>query len=65
MLIKIMPNQGKPALIKKGLFPDTTIGLENNTYAFVSIDVDLEKSIYNSLEYFYPRLNCGGGNFCT
>ena len=22
--------------------------------------MDLEKSIYNSLEYFYPRLNCGG-----
>ena len=58
-VIKIMPNK-ENCIIKKGLFPDTTIGLENNTYAFVSIDVDLEKSIYNSLEYFYPRLNCGG-----
>lgn len=26
----------------------------------MSIDVDLEESIYNGLEYFYPRVNAGG-----
>lgn len=58
-VIKIMPHK-KKCIVKKGLFPNTTAGLENNTYAFVSIDVDLEKSIYNALDYFYPRLNQGG-----
>lgn len=46
-------------VIKKGYFPDSLDGLEDH-YAFVSIDVDLEKSIYNGLSYFYPRLNSGG-----
>lgn len=47
-------------IIRKGIFPYTTKGLENIKYAFVSIDVDLEKSILEGLKYFYPRLNCGG-----
>ena len=54
-----MPFQNN-CIIRKGFFPNTVVGLENNTYAFVSIDVDLEKSIYNALEYFYPRVNRGG-----
>lgn len=29
-------------------------------FAFVSIDVDLEESIYQALDYFYPRLSFGG-----
>lgn len=58
-VIKSMPHQEK-CVVKKGLFPGTAAGLEENTYAFVSIDVDLEKSIYNVLEYFYPRLSPGG-----
>ena len=58
-VIQAMPHKEK-CFVKIGLFPGTTAGLEDHTYAFVSIDVDLEKSIYNSLEYFYPRLNQGG-----
>lgn len=46
-----------------GFFPDTAIGLEEIRYAFVSIDVDLEKSILEGLRYFYPRLSCGGAIF--
>lgn len=33
-------------------------GLEDN-FIFVSIDVDFENSIYESLQYFYPRLRGG------
>lgn len=44
---------------KKGYFPDSLGGLEDR-FAFVSIDVDFEDSIYAGLEYFYPRLNDGG-----
>ncbi|MCI9083447.1 MAG: hypothetical protein HFI70_14420 [Lachnospiraceae bacterium] len=50
-------------IVRKGLFPDTAIGLENETYAFVSIDVDFEKSMLEGLRYFYPRVNTGGAIF--
>lgn len=46
-------------IIKKGYFPESLDGLEEE-FVFVSIDVDLEDSIYNSLVYFYLRLVKGG-----
>lgn len=45
--------------IRKGLFPDSLNGLEDQ-FAFVSIDVDFEKSIYDCMDYFYPRMLGGG-----
>lgn len=47
-------------IIRKGLFPGSAKGLEEEKYAFVSIDVDLEESIFQSLCYFYPRVSIGG-----
>ena len=44
----------------KGWFPETTKGLENTTYAFVHLDVDLYQSTKDALEFFYPRLTSGG-----
>lgn len=61
-VLSIMPHP-EECIVKKGLFPDTAIGLENERYAFVSIDVDFEKSILAGLRYFYPRLNKGGAIF--
>ncbi|GHV92551.1 hypothetical protein AGMMS50268_30540 [Spirochaetia bacterium] len=49
----------KMCIVKKGWFPDTTIGL-NDSYAFVEIDVDLYEPMYNGLYYFYERLVKGG-----
>jgi Macrocin-O-methyltransferase (TylF). len=46
-------------IIKQGYFPQSLNDLED-TFAFVSIDVDFEKSIFNCIDYFYPRL-CKGG----
>lgn len=46
-------------IIKQGFFPASINGLEDR-FAFVSIDVDFEESIYQALQYFYPRLNEGG-----
>lgn len=46
-------------VMKQGFFPDSLDGLEDR-FAFVSIDVDFEESIYQALVYFYPRLNPGG-----
>lgn len=54
-----MPFKEK-CVIRKGLFPSTTEGLEDEAYAFVSIDVDFEESILEGLRYFYPRVNMGG-----
>jgi O-methyltransferase len=46
-------------IIKKGVFPETTKGLNEN-FIFVSIDADLYEPTYQGLCYFYPRLEHGG-----
>lgn len=46
--------------IKKGLFPDTTIGLENEKYCFVHIDVDIYSSTLYGLQYFFEKMVLGG-----
>lgn len=53
-------NYADKCIVKKGIFPKTVKGLEGEKYAFVSIDVDFEKSTLEALRYFYPRLNRGG-----
>jgi O-methyltransferase len=47
-------------IIRKGFFPETILGLENEEYIFVSIDADLYEPIYEGLKYFYPRLKKHG-----
>ena len=47
-------------IIKKGYFPDTTDGLDNEVFAFVSIDADLYKPTYEGLNFFYDKLSEGG-----
>lgn len=58
-VLSIMPHVER-CVVRKGLFPETAMGLEDEEYAFVSIDVDFELSILEGLRYFYPRLNEGG-----
>lgn len=43
-------------IVRRGFFPETANGLENEKFAFVSIDVDFEESILTCLSYFYPRM---------
>lgn len=57
-VLEIMPFKSK-IICKQGLFPESLCGLEEN-FAFVSIDVDFEQSIYDGISYFYPRLSTGG-----
>ncbi len=48
-------------VIRKGFFPDSLRAEDyEETYAFVSLDVDLEESTLSGLRFFYPRLNEGG-----
>ena len=47
-------------IFKKGFFPQTTHGLENNKFSLVYLDADLYQSMKDGLEFFYPRMNKGG-----
>jgi len=62
LVVKKMTNPSN-VIIRKGLFPATTEGLENESYCLVSIDCDLYEPILAGLEYFYPRLIPGGAIF--
>lgn len=57
-VLKRMTNRDN-IIIKQGYFPESLDGLED-IFSFVSIDVDFEESIYEGLQYFYPRLETGG-----
>lgn len=59
LVLNRMPHR-ENCVIRKGFFPQTASGCENDKFCFVSIDVDLFDPIYHSLEFFYPRLVAGG-----
>lgn len=44
----------------KGYFPETAKPVENKTFSFVHLDVDLYESTKSCIEFFYPRLSKGG-----
>jgi O-methyltransferase len=46
--------------IHAGYFPQSTLDLEDNKFALVSLDADLYNPTKAGLEYFYPRLSPGG-----
>ncbi len=58
--VKKYINGGEQIVFHKGYFPETTAGLENETFAFVSIDADLYKPTLAGLHFFYERLSPGG-----
>lgn len=47
-------------IIRKGFFPSTFLGLEEQKFIFVNLDFDLYAPIYAGLELFYPRMVKGG-----
>jgi O-methyltransferase len=46
--------------VHAGIFPDTARGLEDEQFSFVHLDLDLEPSTRDALEFFHPRLLPGG-----
>jgi O-methyltransferase len=58
MILKKMSHPEK-CVIKRGYFPESAAGVDQ-LFAFVSIDADLFKPIYDGLQFFYPRLVKGG-----
>jgi len=58
----VMKNLGEFDFIKyyKGWIPDRFNEVVDQLFSFVHIDVDLYQPIYDSLEFFYPRLKKNG-----
>ncbi|MBL6852573.1 MAG: class I SAM-dependent methyltransferase [Alphaproteobacteria bacterium] len=48
------------AVLRKGFIPDTFAGLEDRQVAFAHIDVDIYRSILDSLAFIWPRLSPSG-----
>jgi O-methyltransferase len=46
--------------VHAGVFPDTARGLEAERFSLVHLDLDLEPSTRDALEFFHPRLLPGG-----
>ena len=47
-------------VIRKGLFPETSHGLEQERFSFVMLDADIYEPTLAGLEFFYPRTVSGG-----
>jgi O-methyltransferase len=62
-LVKQNLGDTRNVFFRKGYFPDTAKGLEDERFAFVNLDVDLHKPTLSGLEFFYPRMNRGGYMF--
>jgi len=45
---------------RKGYFPETAVGLENEKFSLVMLDVDLYRTSIEVLNFFYPRMTRGG-----
>jgi len=43
-----------------GRFPETSLPVQNNRFAFVYIDADIYQSVLDALMFFYPRMPKGG-----
>ncbi len=50
----------KNCIIKKGWFPQSSVGVENERFCFVNLDADLYEPILAGLEFFYPKMVSGG-----
>ena len=59
MVLRRLPHAEK-AVLRAGLFPETAAGLENETFALVSLDADLEESTLAGLRWFVPRMEKDG-----
>jgi O-methyltransferase len=58
LVLKKLPHADN-VTICKGYFPETTKGIDDK-FCFVNLDFDLYQPTFAGLEYFYPRMICGG-----
>jgi O-methyltransferase len=65
LIEEIMQKMSHPeqCIFRPGYFPETiTAEEEKELFVFISLDVNLYQPTYAGLEFFYPRLQEGGGN---
>jgi len=53
-------NHSNRIIIKKGFFPDTTLNMDDDIFAFIMLDFDKYNPTLAALEYFYPKVSKGG-----
>ena len=53
-------NPGAEIVMHVGFFPDTAVELEDETFCFISLDVDKYKPTLAGLDVMFPRLEPGG-----
>ena len=58
--VKERVGAGENVIFRPGFFPETAVGLEDERFAFVMLDLDLFAPTIAGLEFFYPRLEPGG-----
>lgn len=58
VILKIGGNEN--IIVHAGYFPDSAVGLEDEIFALVNLDLDLYIPTKAALEFFYPRLSPGG-----
>lgn len=58
-VLAVLPHP-EQAVIRRGLFQETAQGLEEERFALVSLDADLEESTLAGLRFFFPRMSEGG-----
>lgn len=59
LVLSKLPYKEK-AIIRKGYFPETTVGLSGVRFFFVNLDFDLYNPTLDGLRFFYPRLGEDG-----
>lgn len=47
-------------IFRVGIFPQSAVGLEGESFSFVMLDLDIYKPTVAALEFFYPRVPAGG-----
>ena len=59
VVLSRMPYQ-EQCIIKKGYFPESAVGLEDEKFCFVNLDMDLYQPQLAGLRFFYDRMVRGG-----
>lgn len=58
-LMRKMTNP-RNVIIKKGFFPESAVGMEENRFCFVNLDMDLYIPMYAALKFFWGKMERAG-----
>ena len=57
--VREIVGEGVPVHFHKGVIPSTFAGLEDARLKLVHVDLDIYRAILDTLEFCYPRMECG------